>query len=71
MNHNGRRTGIEQAELERIEIELLLEAIYRHYGFDFRDYAPASLKRRLWRRVSAERVATSPPCRSGCCTTPR
>ena len=28
-------------ELERIEIDLLLEGIYRHYGFDFRGYAPA------------------------------
>ena len=41
-------------ELERLEIELLLEAVYRRYGFDFRDYAPASLKRRLWRRIRAE-----------------
>jgi chemotaxis protein methyltransferase CheR len=41
-------------ELESIEIELLLEGIYRQYGFDFREYAPASLKRRLWRRIHAE-----------------
>jgi chemotaxis protein methyltransferase CheR len=41
-------------ELERIEIDLLLEGIFRRYGFDFREYAPASLKRRLWRRVHAE-----------------
>ncbi|MDQ3822636.1 MAG: protein-glutamate O-methyltransferase CheR [Actinomycetota bacterium] len=41
-------------ELERIETELLLEGIYRRYGFDFREYAPASLKRRLWRRIHAE-----------------
>jgi chemotaxis protein methyltransferase CheR len=41
-------------ELERIEIELLLEGIFRRYGFDFREYAPASLKRRLWRRIHAE-----------------
>jgi chemotaxis protein methyltransferase CheR len=43
-------------DLERIEIELLLEAVNRHYGFDFRGYAPGSLRRRLWRRVSAEGV---------------
>jgi chemotaxis protein methyltransferase CheR len=42
--------------LERIEIELLLEGIFRHYGFDFRDYAYASLKRRLWKRIEAERL---------------
>jgi chemotaxis protein methyltransferase CheR len=40
--------------LEQIEIELLLEGIYRHYGFDFRDYAYASIRRRLWRRIEAE-----------------
>ena len=43
-------------ELERVEIDLLLEGIYRRYGFDFREYAPASLRRRLWRRASAERL---------------
>ncbi|HEY3542427.1 MAG TPA: protein-glutamate O-methyltransferase CheR [Gaiellaceae bacterium] len=45
-------------ELEQLEIELLLEAVYRRYGFDFREYAQASLKRRLWRRAHAEHVAT-------------
>ena len=45
-------------ELERIEIELLLEAIYRHYGFDFRSYAYASIRRRLWRRIQAEGLKT-------------
>jgi chemotaxis protein methyltransferase CheR len=42
--------------LERIEIELLLEAIERHYGFDFRGYALGSLRRRLWRSASEEGV---------------
>jgi chemotaxis protein methyltransferase CheR len=41
-------------ELEQLEIELLLEAVFRRYGFDFRQYAQASLKRRLWRRAYAE-----------------
>src|ERR671917_2454300 len=40
--------------LERLEIELLLEGIYRHYGFDFRSYAYASIRRRLWKRIEAE-----------------
>jgi chemotaxis protein methyltransferase CheR len=44
------------AELERIEIELLLEGIFRHSGFDFRSYAYASIRRRLWKRVEAEGV---------------
>jgi chemotaxis protein methyltransferase CheR len=46
------------AELERIEIDLLLEGIYRHYGLDFRGYALASLKRRLARRMREEGVPT-------------
>src|SRR3954467_1352882 len=45
-------------ELERIEIELLLEAIYRHYSYDFRGYAFASLRRRLWRRAIEEGIET-------------
>jgi len=45
-------------ELEQIELQLLLEGVYRHYGFDFREYAPASLKRRVWRRVHAEGEST-------------
>jgi chemotaxis protein methyltransferase CheR len=45
-------------DLERIEVQLLLEAIYQHYGFDFRGYALGSLKRRLWRRAIGERVET-------------
>ena len=45
-------------DLERIEIELLLEGIYRHYGFDFRAYAYASIRRRLWKRIEAEGLGT-------------
>jgi chemotaxis protein methyltransferase CheR len=45
-------------ELERIEIELLLEAIHRHYGFDFRSYAYASVRRRIWKRIQAEGLQT-------------
>ena len=42
------------AELEHLEIELLLEGVFRHYGFDFRSYAYASIRRRLWKRVEGE-----------------
>jgi chemotaxis protein methyltransferase CheR len=45
-------------DLEELEIELLLEGVYRRYGFDFREYAPASLRRRLWRRVYGEHLDT-------------
>ena len=36
-----------EAEIERIEITLLLEAVFQRYGYDFRDYARASVERRL------------------------
>lgn len=39
-----------ELENERIELDLLLEAIFRKYGYDFRDYAGAHLKRRLVQR---------------------
>lgn len=34
-------------KIEDIEIRLLLEALYLRYHYDFRGYAPASIKRRL------------------------
>jgi chemotaxis protein methyltransferase CheR len=39
--------AMDSNELEVIEIQLLLEAIYRRYGFDFRDYAYSSMSRRI------------------------
>jgi chemotaxis protein methyltransferase CheR len=47
-----------EEELENIEIHLLLDGIYRRYGFDFRDYAIASLRRRIWNAVRDEKLAT-------------
>lgn len=46
------------SDLERLEIDLTLEGIYRHYGFDFRNYARASMRRRLWNQVRAEKLTT-------------
>jgi chemotaxis protein methyltransferase CheR len=54
----GARETQARDDLEDIEIELLLEGVYRRYGFDFREYAPASLRRRVWRRAHAEGVPT-------------
>lgn len=48
----------EALELEEIELQLLLEGIYRHYGLDFRDYAAASLKRRIHETMNAEGTRT-------------
>ncbi len=45
-------------DIEQVEIAVLLEAIYRHYGFDFRSYAYASIKRRIWKRILAEGLST-------------
>jgi chemotaxis protein methyltransferase CheR len=44
--------------IEEVEVDLLLEAVYRIRGFDFRDYARASLRRRIQNRLRAERVDT-------------
>jgi chemotaxis protein methyltransferase CheR len=52
------QSGPERVDREVLELELLLEGIYRQYGFDFREYASASLKRRVWRRVHAEGLHT-------------
>jgi chemotaxis protein methyltransferase CheR len=46
------------ADIETLEIELLLEGIYRLYGCDFRNYALASLRRRVWNAVRAEGLTT-------------
>ncbi len=48
----------QERDLEQIEISLLLEAIFRRYGFDFRQYARASLKRRVSRRITAEKLTS-------------
>lgn len=38
--------------IESIEIDLLLEAVYRRYGYDFRSYARASIERRILQFLS-------------------
>lgn len=43
-------------ELEEIEIKLLLEGIFQQYGYDFRDYAFSSLKRRILKSVEDEKL---------------
>jgi chemotaxis protein methyltransferase CheR len=48
----------EANELEQIEVRLLTEGVYQHYGFDFRDYSYPSLRRRIWKRVYAEGLST-------------
>lgn len=45
-------------ELETLEIDLLLEALFRRYGYDFRQYAVASRRRRILAAVAAEGAGT-------------
>jgi len=51
------KEGSPNSELEKIEITLLLEGIYRKYGYDFRNYSYASIRRRIWHRIHLERLA--------------
>ena len=51
-------THAEQQELTR-----LLDEIYRHYGYDYREYARASLTRRVQKQLSIEQLDTIPELR--------
>ena len=44
-------TEMQSKDIERIETEILLEGIFRRWGYDFRHYARASLQRRLKHRL--------------------
>ena len=48
----------ERAALEELELALLLEGIHRRYGYDFRDYARASLRRRVRKLMFDEGIET-------------
>lgn len=48
----------EQVQVEDIEIRLLLEAIYQLYGYDFRSYSPASMRRRVMHRLTMSGFST-------------
>ena len=50
--------GGRDGALPDLELQLLLEAIVRHAGHDFRDYAQNTLKRRISERMRAENVET-------------
>ena len=43
---------------QNIEIQLLLEAVYLKYGYDFRNYAKASIKRRILHRLAMSGIAS-------------
>jgi len=50
--------GSDERSLEEIELQLLLEGIALHYGYDFRDYAPAPLRRNILMSMALEGVPT-------------
>jgi chemotaxis protein methyltransferase CheR len=43
-----------ELQLQAVEIKLLLEGVFQQYGYDFRDYASASIRRRIVARAQAE-----------------
>lgn len=45
-------------ELQNFEINQLLESIYFRYGYDFRNYARASLERKILNRVAFSKLAS-------------
>src|SRR3954453_1152163 len=48
----------EHDAVEALELELLLEAVYRHYGYDFRNYARTSIRRRVAKLMHEEGLTT-------------
>ena len=48
----------ESVENQHIEIDLLIEAVYRKYGYDFRNYSGDSVRRRIMHRYGLENFAS-------------
>jgi chemotaxis protein methyltransferase CheR len=46
-----------EGEVETVEVRLLLEAIYARYGYDLRDYAPVSMRRRVMAVLASSGLA--------------
>jgi chemotaxis protein methyltransferase CheR len=45
-------------DVENVELRLLLEGIYSRWGYDFRQYAEASIKRRIKKLLREENIET-------------
>lgn len=56
--NNGPQAINQNEEIELLEIQLLLEAIYRYYGYDFRNYVHSFLQRRIMHRVHKENLSS-------------
>lgn len=47
-------------KIVNLELELLLEAIQQHYGYDFKDYSRAHIKRRVLHHINANEIPHIP-----------
>jgi len=54
----SRSRSVDAENIESIELDLLLDAVFRLYGYDFRDYAKTSMRRRVANIMKKEEVNT-------------
>jgi chemotaxis protein methyltransferase CheR len=54
----SRSRSVDTEAIESIELDLLLDAVFRLYGYDFRDYAKTSMRRRIANIMKKEEVST-------------
>jgi chemotaxis protein methyltransferase CheR len=54
----SRSRSVDAENIESIELDLLLDAVFRLYGYDFRDYAKTSMRRRIANIMKQEEVGT-------------
>jgi chemotaxis protein methyltransferase CheR len=54
----SRSRSVDTETIESIELDLLLDAVFRLYGYDFRDYAKTSMRRRVANIMKKEEVNT-------------
>jgi len=57
-SNNDEELRVDNFETENIELQLLLQAIYLKYGYDFRNYAKASVKRRVHHRLNKDKLSS-------------
>ncbi|WP_369333132.1 hypothetical protein [Merismopedia glauca] len=56
------------AELEVLQIQLLLEAVHRYYGFNCLHYAIGSIKHRIWNSIQRDKLASISQLQAKICT---
>lgn len=56
--HNNSELSLETNQHINMEIDLLLEAVYRLSGFDFRQYNRSSISRRIYNRMRISNIPT-------------